>query len=209
MPEIRTLGIVLKHSNYGEADRILRIFTKDFGLISAIAKGVRKIKSRKAASLESFRVSELRLYRRTGELFLITGSSIKQDFETTELPKLAVAYSIAEWLLILLPAEKPVPEVYALFVETLKELTGSPKHALIQLAFQAQLLDLLGYLPEFKKEIPEEKLLRFLRVSELPTILKLVEDQAVFAKATVLLEKIYSELHDRPSKVAEATREWC
>ncbi len=208
LPEIRTLGIVLKHSNYAEADRILRVFTADFGLISAIARGVRQLKSRKAASLESFRVSELRLYRRTGELFLITGSSLRQDFEVAELPRLAAAYSMAEWLLTLLPAEKPVPEVYALLTETLKDLASSPKYTLIQLAFQTQLLDLLGYLPEYTADTPEEKLLRFLRAAELSTILRLAEDAGVFARAAVLLEKIYSSLHEKSSKVAQATREW-
>jgi len=54
MRSYKTEGIVLKRINYGEADRILTIYTKRHGKIRAIAKGVRKLTSRKAGSLELF-----------------------------------------------------------------------------------------------------------------------------------------------------------
>ena len=41
----RALAIVLKHREYGEADRILTLYTQEYGKIQAIAKGVRKLKS--------------------------------------------------------------------------------------------------------------------------------------------------------------------
>jgi DNA repair protein RecO (recombination protein O) len=47
----RAQAIVLSHIEYGEADRILKLFTLEKGKISAIAKGVRKIRSRKAGHL--------------------------------------------------------------------------------------------------------------------------------------------------------------
>ena len=50
----RTQAIVLGHIEYGEADRILKLFTFEQGKITAIAKGVRKIRSRKAGHLEPF-----------------------------------------------------------------------------------------------------------------------------------------------------------
>jgi DNA repair protein RecO (recombination protein O) len=208
LTEFRTLGIVLRHSNYGEADRILRILTADFGLISAIAKGVRKIKSKKAGTLQSFRVSELRLHRRTGELFLVTGATPADKFEIAELPQLAVAYSLAEWLLALIPAEKPLPEAFALVQESLKNLAASPKHDLIQLTFQAKLLDLLGFLPEFSSAAKEEKLLRFLQAADFSVILRLEDDPVIFQKSADLLAKVYAAIHDRPSRVEPATQDW-
>ena len=48
----KTEGIVLKYRNHGEADRIITLFTKHYGKITVIAKGVRKITSRRGGSLE-------------------------------------------------------------------------------------------------------------------------------------------------------------
>ena len=50
----RATAVVLRHVEYGEADRILTLFTLERGKIQAIAKGVRKIRSRKAGHLEPF-----------------------------------------------------------------------------------------------------------------------------------------------------------
>ena len=50
----KTEGIILKRINFGEADRILTSYTKHFGKISLLAKGVRKITSRKGGNIELF-----------------------------------------------------------------------------------------------------------------------------------------------------------
>ena len=63
----KTEGIILKRMNYGEADRILTIYTLHHGKIRAMAKGVRKLQSRKAGSLELFNHSVL---------FLIKGKNL-------------------------------------------------------------------------------------------------------------------------------------
>ena len=56
--DIRTKAIVLRRTNYGEADRILNLLTEK-GLISAIAHGVRKEKSKLAGGIELFCVSDI------------------------------------------------------------------------------------------------------------------------------------------------------
>ena len=47
-------AVILRHSDYGEADRLLTLFTREAGKLRAIAKGVRKMQSRKAGHLEPF-----------------------------------------------------------------------------------------------------------------------------------------------------------
>ena len=47
---LRTEAVVLRHSDWGEADRMLVLFTQEGGKIRAIAKGVRKMRSRKASA---------------------------------------------------------------------------------------------------------------------------------------------------------------
>ena len=57
----RVDAVVLRHSDWGEADRLLVMFTRELGKVRAIAKGVRKLRSRKAGHLEPFTRSNLLL----------------------------------------------------------------------------------------------------------------------------------------------------
>lgn len=51
---VRDQGFVIKRKNFGEADRIITIFSKDYGKINVVAKGVRKLTSRRSGLLEPF-----------------------------------------------------------------------------------------------------------------------------------------------------------
>lgn len=68
-------GVILKRLNYGEADRIVTIYTKDFGKITAMAKGVRKTVSRKKGGLEPGTISKCFFINGKG-MPLITQASI-------------------------------------------------------------------------------------------------------------------------------------
>jgi len=59
MKSYKTEGIIIKRKNFGEADRILTIFTKNKGKISIVAKGVRKINSRRAPHIELLQKQKL------------------------------------------------------------------------------------------------------------------------------------------------------
>ena len=89
--DIRTLGYVLRRTNYGEADRILNILTKD-GKISAIAKGVRKEKSKLAGNIEMFTLIDFNLHKGKSDFSVVTGAKmikhygeIVKDFDKMEL----------------------------------------------------------------------------------------------------------------------------
>ena len=68
---IRVEGVILRHSDLGEADRLLTIFTRETGKLRAIAKGVRKARSRKAGHVEPFTRASLQLARGR-DLFILT-----------------------------------------------------------------------------------------------------------------------------------------
>lgn len=199
---------MLRKQNYGEADRILRIFTQEMGMVSAIAKGVKKIKSRKGGSLELFSEVNLRLMRKTGELFLITEVASKQHPDFT-LPQLAVTYKIAEWILALLPAEKPFPEIYEMLQQVFKVIPKTPKLALVELAFGVKFFNDLGYLRN-PEDYPEKlrKLLKFLIVADFKEILRLQEDSGIFAEANRILIDIYENETNKTSRVEINTRGW-
>ncbi|MDO8591465.1 MAG: DNA repair protein RecO, partial [bacterium] len=63
-----TQGIVLSRTDFGEADRILTFLTNDHGKVRAIAKGVRKSKSKLAGGIELFSISDLTLIIGRGEI---------------------------------------------------------------------------------------------------------------------------------------------
>ena len=94
--DIRTLGYVLKRTNYGEADRILNLITPQ-GKISAIAKGVRKEKSKLAGGIEMFTLADFNIHLGRGEFGVVTGvkmvkhyDEIVKDFGKIELAAMII-----------------------------------------------------------------------------------------------------------------------
>lgn len=77
--DLKTEGIILRRTNYAEADRILNIITP-VGKVAAIAKGVRKPKSKLAGGVEMFCLSELVVHRGKGELGIITSARMKKQY---------------------------------------------------------------------------------------------------------------------------------
>lgn len=81
---IRSKAIVLRRTNYGEADRIIQIITPDNGRLSVMARGVRREKSRLAGGIELFAVCDLVLTRgtkSTSDLWTLTGARLNTFFD--------------------------------------------------------------------------------------------------------------------------------
>lgn len=77
--DLRTKAIVLKRTNYGETDRILNLLTPE-GKISALAKGVRKEKSRLAGGIEIFCLSEVVLHKGKSDMATLTSASMLEFY---------------------------------------------------------------------------------------------------------------------------------
>jgi recombinational DNA repair protein (RecF pathway) len=60
-PSYQTTGIIIGRTNFGEADRVVRFITPEHGKVAAVAKGIRKIKSRSGGHLELFGEAALML----------------------------------------------------------------------------------------------------------------------------------------------------
>src|SRR5262245_46149078 len=72
----RTEAVVLRSLRFGEADRILHLYTRERGRVGAIAKGIRKTKSRVGARLEPLSHASLHLHEGSGELQTVTGPDL-------------------------------------------------------------------------------------------------------------------------------------
>ena len=79
--DIRTKALVLRRTNYGEADRIINFLTEQ-GVIAAIAKGVRKEKSKLAGSVELFTLSDVTLHKGlNNKLCVLTSAKMLEHYE--------------------------------------------------------------------------------------------------------------------------------
>lgn len=76
MKTIRTQAIVIRRTNYGEADRIIEFLTPQYGKMSAIARGVRREKSKLAGGVELFATADVTIGTGKGELGILTGSRL-------------------------------------------------------------------------------------------------------------------------------------
>jgi DNA repair protein RecO (recombination protein O) len=146
---------VLRSMRLGEADRVLHLYTLDRGRIGAVAKGIRKTKSRYGARLEPLSHVELLLHVGSGELQTITGVELLHSHRATrEDPyRLGVGLIGLEAMLRLYSEQEASPrafEALSRFLDLLDELPARPTaHRLepLALAFQLKLLWLAGYLP--------------------------------------------------------------
>jgi DNA repair protein RecO (recombination protein O) len=77
---VKTEAIVLRSLRYGEADRILHVYTPQRGRVSAIAKGVRRVRSRFGGRLEPFFRLQLDLHEGRGELLTVTGAQTVEAY---------------------------------------------------------------------------------------------------------------------------------
>lgn len=78
--DVRTKAIVLRRTDYGEADRILQLLTPE-GKRSVIARGVRKEKSRLAGGIELFSVSDVVIHSGRGELGVLTSAKLLEHYD--------------------------------------------------------------------------------------------------------------------------------
>ncbi|MCD6402108.1 MAG: DNA repair protein RecO [Anaerolineales bacterium] len=146
---IRAEGIVLRHSDWGEADRLLVIFTRELGKVRAIAKGVRKPRSRKAGHLEPFTRVNLMLAKGR-DLYIITQAVAVDAYLPLREDLLLFGYAsyIVELLDRFTLDGDENPSIYSLVVTTIKRLSEREDRFLVVHYYEIRLLDLIGYRPE-------------------------------------------------------------
>lgn len=145
----RTQAIVLGHYEYGEADRILKLYTLEKGKVSAIAKGVRKINSRKAGHLEPFTHVNLFLARGRNLDIITQAEAINTRVGLREnLRLMALASYVVEVLDRFTYEEGRNSGLYRLLTQTLDRLEAQPNPETVVRYYELRLLELLGYRPQ-------------------------------------------------------------
>jgi DNA repair protein RecO (recombination protein O) len=148
MKKYNARAVVLKSVKYKDSDKIYTLFTKEYGKISAIARGVRKISSRRSGNLDtlnlvsvSFRDENLG-HRSIEEVKTIESfRNLKKD-----LQKSTKAYYMAEIIYKSVEEDEQVSNIFNLFVKCLKTLDKNnyPGDLVIS-HFEMNLMNMLGY----------------------------------------------------------------
>ncbi len=143
--QYQTEAIVLGVRNWGEADKMLRLVSRDHGRLTAAAFGARRPKRRRAAGLQMFHTVDLTLTEGDRVDTVRQCRLIRRfpHFET-DLSAMAYAAFIAEVLLELMPDGAPHPEVYR-WLPTVLEACGRKNPRIVALAAGFQLLEFAGF----------------------------------------------------------------
>jgi DNA repair protein RecO (recombination protein O) len=120
---VRAEGFIIKRKNFGEADRMITVFTKSQGKIIAVAKGVRKIKSRKSPHVELLNKVSISLSETKSLPILIEADSINNyQILKMSLEKMAYAYKLLEVIDRLCPEKEIHASIYYLLEKSLDQL---------------------------------------------------------------------------------------
>lgn len=159
MKSLRTKAIVLRRTNYGEADRVLQLLTPD-GQVSAIAKGVRREKSRLAGGIELFAISDVVVAKGRGDLGILTSSRLIEFYGRIleDYDRLQFAY---ESIKQIAKASGSVsePEWFDMLAEILAALNNKSIHlGLIETRFYLRYADLMGHALNLHQDIAGARL---------------------------------------------------
>ncbi|PJA37878.1 DNA repair protein RecO [candidate division WWE3 bacterium CG_4_9_14_3_um_filter_43_9] len=150
MSTYKTEGIILKYKDFGEADRLLTVFSKHYGKLKLVVKGARRLTSRKGGNIEILNL---------GQLFIIEGKNldllseivVEETFQELkkDLMLMAEVYQITEFIDGLTVENEPNLKFFSLILEILhllKELKENVKaRELAMLAFEIQSLKIVGF----------------------------------------------------------------
>ena len=145
----RAEAIVLRTVDLGEADRILVLFTRHFGKVHVIAKGIRRATSRMAGHAEPLTHATYQLARGR-ELDVLTGAEARELYPALreDLPRIAAGWYCAELIDRFTVEHAPAAPLFDLLETALRHLNaGHPGH-LVCRWFDLHILDRSGFRPE-------------------------------------------------------------
>jgi DNA repair protein RecO (recombination protein O) len=149
---VKTQAVVLRSIRYGEADRIVHLYTPHRGRVGAIAKGARRSRSRFGGRLEPFFRLDLVLHEGRSELLTVTSAQTVAGYGRlrSDGPALDAAARACDALARLFDTGEAHPEVFNLLCNELALLDAEPARATLanQLAFRLKLLVAAGFGPQ-------------------------------------------------------------
>ena len=149
---LRTVeAVIIAHQNFGEADRLVTLFTREAGKIRGMAKGVRKMNSRKAAYLEPFMHSKVSLAKGSTFWIITQADAVKQFAGISDsLEKTGMAAYVLELADRFTVEEDPAPQLFRLIVQTLERINTADNSFNALFFFEMRVLDHAGFRPDLQ-----------------------------------------------------------
>ena len=148
----RAEAVVLNHQDFGEADRLVTLYTSQRGKLRTVAKGARKTRSRKAGHLQPFTHVVLQLARARGP-FIITQAEtvnaftpIREDLTLTG----QAAYLVELLHRFIYEEEEANATIFRLLTDSLTHLAEGDDPWLVARYYEMRLLDYLGFRPQLQ-----------------------------------------------------------
>ena len=153
MAGLITDALVLRHSDYGDYDRMVTLFSPEYGRIDAIARGCRRPKSPLVNAVEPFTSGEFQLYYRR-DRYSIDQCQIKESFYELRTDYDRLVHGMY-WLKLLdaaIMAEAPAPDLFLITLRALAHLNYSElPPALLTMAFEMHFMAQLGFAPQMNQ----------------------------------------------------------
>lgn len=142
----KTEGIIIRRRNLGDFDRLLTVYTRDFGKILIKAKSIRKNHSKLRGHLELFLRSHLMVAQGKGFDIITGAESIESyPFIHGDLSSLAAAHYLSELTDKLVSGSEKDTNIWGLFLSSLQYLDEGGDIGLIVKNFENEILKFLGY----------------------------------------------------------------
>lgn len=149
----RSQGLILKKRNVAEADQLFIVYSKEFGKLEVLGRGIRKISSKLRPGMETFCLSEIEFIQ--GKTYkTLTDAILTEKFKNLrkDLAKLSIAYKITGVLHNLIHGQEPDQRLWNLLLKIFERLNGSSfkikNPELIYYYFLWNVFSILGYEPE-------------------------------------------------------------
>ena len=154
MSATKTQAFILKTQDYRDTSILGDFYTRDFGKIKGIVKGVRDARGRFGSTLEPFSLNEILFYRRKrgGDLHQVTQFEVLEFFPALreDLERLGTASYFTELLDELVEAVEANTAIFRLLQDALSFLSGGASPKRTARIFEVKLLELLGLMPEIR-----------------------------------------------------------
>jgi len=144
-------GIVLSMTSYSDSDMRVVIFSREKGKIVALAKGIKKLSSRKRGNLQSFAHVRFQMTDSQG-LSILTEVSPLESYQSiqSDLSKITVAYYFCEIVTKMTQEHESYPYIFDLLQESLRTLAQTTRLKTLRRNFASEILVHLGFWPENK-----------------------------------------------------------
>lgn len=151
MQHLKTKGLVMRETDFGEADRYISVLTEQGVRIEVLCKGVRRRNSRLAAAVRLFCWSELTLYEGRGGKYTLSDAALVHSFwdVTRDMETYALCCYFTELTGAMTDTDEAMPAVTRLFLYALRAVADQKRdEMLVKAAFELRLMAESGFAPD-------------------------------------------------------------